>query len=103
MWFRRGRRFDEVIDRQLDVFEEDHPGDFEEIAAALDKYNRAPADEAEECYSEYADLVELLSQELDQISVRFAQSLENHTGSEYLEAFAQKARRRFRDLPLTLG
>lgn len=102
MSFRRKRRFAEVVESQLEMFAADHSGDLEEIAGALDGYNRAPAEEAEERYSEYADLVESISDDLDEVRAHYAVTLEEESGAEYMAVFAKKARQRFRHIPLEL-
>ena len=57
MIFRRAR-FADVISRQLDLFEREHPDVITEAEERLAAYNRAERDEAEELYGDYVDAVE---------------------------------------------
>jgi hypothetical protein len=55
--FRR-RRFREVIERQLAFFEEDDFDLLTDVDRALEKYERADRDEAEELYGDYQLTIE---------------------------------------------
>ena len=52
------RRFADLIQRQLDLFEREHGDAIEEAEERLELYNRAEREEAEELYGNYVDAVE---------------------------------------------
>ena len=84
--FRRGR-FGDVIARQLRLFEQEHT----ELVAACERaereYNAAPADEAEERYGGYVDLVEEGTELLADIRDHFASTLDEAAAQDYEDAF----------------
>jgi hypothetical protein len=91
--FRR-RRFADAIERQLDMFEQENAellGRIEDARAAY-----ADADEdPEEHYSEFLDLVELATDELEETRDTFAATLEDEAVEEYEDAFDRAYRKRF--------
>jgi DNA repair ATPase RecN len=95
--FRR-RRFAETIERQLDLFE----GDNEALLARIDEaravHRNADRDDAEERYSELLDLVELATDELEEMRDAFAATLEEDAAEEYESAFDRSFRKRFPEL-----
>jgi hypothetical protein len=98
----RRARFSELIDRQLDIFENEQRGLIEDCVAAERAYNRAPRDEAEERYGDYVDLVETGTEVLADLRDNFATTLEEDTAGEYEEAFNQAVLRRFRRFALEI-
>ena len=100
--FRRKGRFVEVVGRQLEIFADDHSSDLDEIEAALAHYNRTSAKEAEERYSEYADLVESLSKSLSDVRGAYSTTLDADGVAEYAAVFDRMVRQRFRQTPLEL-
>lgn len=86
MSFRRGR-FAELIERQLDLFLEDHAQLVRECEEALARYDAAGADGAEELYGEYADLVEEGTEILADMRDRFATTLADEDADAYELAF----------------
>jgi hypothetical protein len=98
MLFRR--RFSKLIDRQLDLFAEDHAGLLERIAEAREAYERAPRDDAEDRFGDYqawsADGTDILVQVRD----GYASTLDDDAAAEYEAAFNRAVRRRFRELAL---
>jgi hypothetical protein len=91
---RRRRRFADVIDRQLDLFEREHAGLIREVEAAEKAYDRADRDEAEERYGDYLDLVETATEVLAELRDHYAAALEEDTSEEYEEAFNRAVLRR---------
>jgi hypothetical protein len=83
----RKRRFADLIDRQLDLFEREHRGLVEDCLAAERLYNRAERDEAEERYGDYIDLVETGTEILADLRDHFAATLEDDDAEEYEAAF----------------
>ena len=81
------RRFDDVISRQLDLFEREHGGLIADCAAAERAYDRAHRSEAEERYGDYVDLVETATELLADIRDHFASTLEEQAAEEYERTF----------------
>ena len=102
MVFRHRGRFAGLVGKQLEIFADDHSSDLDEIEAALAHYNHASAEEAEERYSEYADLVEFLSESLNDVRETYSTTLETDGAAEYAAVFDRIARQRFRHVPLEL-
>jgi hypothetical protein len=90
----RSRRFADAIERQLDLFERGSAGLLKRIEDARTAYTSA-GDEAEQRYSEFLDLVELATDELDELRDTFAASLDDDAAEEYEQAFDRAFRKRF--------
>ena len=88
------RRFRDLVDRQLDLFEREHAGLIRQCEAAEEAYRRAGRDEAEERYGDYLDLVETATEVLAEIRDHYAASLGEDTVEEYEEAFNRAVLRR---------
>ena len=82
MIFRR-RRFADVIERQLDLFEREHADVIAEARERLDAYNRADRDEAEELYGDYIDAVETGTEILADMRWEYIRTLDEETAEEY--------------------
>ena len=93
MRFRRGR-FDDLVARQLDLFEREHGGLIRDVEAALRAYDRADRDEAESRYGDFVDLVETGQDELVDLRDAYAATLDDETAAAYREAFDGHVRRR---------
>ena len=98
----RRRRFADLIDRQLDLFEREHRGLIDDCVAAERAYNEAPRDEAEERYGDYVDLVETGTELLADLRDNFASTLDEETADEYEEAFNRAVGKRFRRFALEI-
>jgi hypothetical protein len=85
--FLRRRRFGDVIDRQLDLFEREHADVVADAQALLDRYNAAPRDEAEELYGDYVDAVESGTEILADIRDHFARTLDESASDRYEREF----------------
>ena len=88
------RRFADAIERQLDLFERGSAELLKRIEDARTAYTSAD-DEPEERYSEFLDLVELATDELDELRDTFAASLDDDAAEEYEQAFDRAFRKRF--------
>jgi hypothetical protein len=86
-------RFGDLVKRQLELFEDEHRADLAEVRDRLDRYNAADRDEAEELYGDYADAVDWLVEDLDDLRDRYAATLDEAAGHEYVRAFERAARR----------
>jgi hypothetical protein len=96
------RRFSDLIARQLDLFVE---GEVELIAAcqeALDRYNAAGRDEAEELYGDYLDLFEAGTGILADMRDAYAASLEDQDAEEYEAAFNRAVAKRLSPFALEI-
>jgi hypothetical protein len=90
----RKRRFSDLIDRQLALFERDHHDLIDECDAAEHAYDDAGRDEAEERYGDYVDLVESGTDVLADIRDRYARTLDEDAATEYEAAFNRAVARR---------
>ena len=91
----RGRRFADVIDRQLALFENDHAELIAACAAAERTYDRADRDEAEERYGDFLDLAAAGSEILVGLRDGFAATLDEAVAEEYEASFNRAVVRRF--------
>jgi hypothetical protein len=101
MPFRRGR-FQDVVERQLDLFEREHAGLLRDAEQALAAYDGAGRDEAEERYGDYLELVEAGRDELVELREAYAYTLDQDTADEYEAAFNALVRKRFPPFGLEL-
>lgn len=86
MIFRR-RRFADVIERQVELFEREHAGLIRDCEAAERAYDEAERDEAEERYGDYVDLVETGTELLADFRDAYASTLNDDAAAEYEAAF----------------
>jgi hypothetical protein len=96
-------RFVDLVERQLDLFADEHAGMIGDCEAALRAYDRAPRDEAEERYGDYLDLVETGRDALVEYRAAFARSLDPEGRKEYEDVFAGAVRKRFPRFALELA
>jgi hypothetical protein len=87
-------RFADVIERQLDLFLNEHAGLINDTEAALRAYNDASRDEAEERYGDFLDLVETGTDELTAMRDAYAGSLDEESAEEYRALFNRLVRKR---------
>lgn len=80
-------RFDDVIRRQLDLFEQDHRGLIRDCEEAERAYDRAPRAEAEERYGDYLDLVETGTEALAALRDGYGATLDEETAEWYEAEF----------------
>jgi hypothetical protein len=95
-------RFVDLIERQVALFADEHQGLIRDADAALDAYNRAPRDEAEERYGDYLDLVEAGTDELLELRDNFSATLDVGSSEEYEALFNRIVRKRLPTFGLQL-
>lgn len=96
MRFRRRRRFDELVDRQLDLFAVDDSDLLVEAADAESAWNSAGADSAEEAYGDYQLVVDAIADRLLDIRESYAHTLDDEAADEYRDTFTGAASKRYR-------
>ena len=97
-----GRRFGELIERQLALFQFDQADLIAECESAERAYDDAPREEAEERYGEYLELVEQGSETLVELRDGYASTLDPAIAAEYEEAFNHAVARRLPRFALEL-
>lgn len=88
------RRFGDVIDRQLDLFQQEHADVIEECDERLAAYNAAERDEAEELYGDYVDAVETGTEILADMRDRFASTLGEADAARFETEFNRTVHKR---------
>ncbi len=88
------RRFAAVISTQLDLFEREEASLIARCDEAERVYDRAPADEAEERYGDYLDLVEEGTEILADLRDAYAQTLAEDAGERYVAEFNRSVEKR---------
>jgi len=99
--FRR-KRFREVVERQLTFFEEEDADLLDDVDRALDKYNRADRDEAEELYGDYQLAIEAATDRLAEFRDAYARTLDEDDAEQYVQEFNRGVVDRWRALALTI-
>ena len=79
--------FEDVIRRQLDLFESEHAELIADCEGAERAYDAAGRDEAEERYGDYVDLVETGTEELAALRDHFASTMTSTAAEEYESEF----------------
>ena len=97
-----GRRFADVIARQLDLFTVDEAALLAEVHEAEETYKRADRDDAEEAYGDYMDVVETATEALADMRDRFSRTLDEDAAEEYEAAFNRAVKRRWRPFGLEI-
>lgn len=92
MIFRRSR-FQELVERQLDLFASETEL-LDEAAAANTAWTRAGTEDSEELYGDYQLVVDAIGEALYDIRETYAATLVD-TADEYRAAFDKAARKRF--------
>jgi hypothetical protein len=95
-------RFVELVERQLELFAAENAGLVRDCEAALEAYDAAPRDEAEERYGDYVDLVETGTELLADLRDNFAATLDEDADEEYEETFNRAVLKRFRRFALEI-
>jgi len=99
--FRR-KRFREVIERQLGFFEGEDGDLLDDVDRALEKYNRADRDEAEELYGDYQLAIEAATDRLAEFRDSYARTLDDDDAEQYVDEFNRGVVDRWRALALTI-
>jgi hypothetical protein len=87
-------RFVDLVERQLELFEAEYAGLIRDCQAALDAYNAAPREDAEERYGDYVDLVDAAQDALVGYRDVYARTLDDEAVEEYEEVFNRLVRKR---------
>ena len=80
------RRFGELIDRQLDLFEQDNADLFERLEDAEDEYRRAARADAEERFGDLQELLAEGGETLVGLRDTYAETLDDKAADEYAGA-----------------
>jgi hypothetical protein len=87
-------RFAELIDRQLDLFEEQDAEFVARVEAAERAYDAADREDAEEVYGRYQELVEFGTETLAEMRDAYARTLDDDAADEYVAEFNEAVHRR---------
>ena len=87
-------RFAELINRQLDLFEQEDAEFLARVEEAERAYDRADREEAEEVYGRFQELVEFGTETLAEMRDGYAATLDADAAEEYVDAFNDAVRRR---------
>ena len=87
-------RFAELIDRQLDLFEQEDAAFLARVEEAEREYDRAGRDEAEEVYGRFQELVEFGTEALAEVRDNYAATLDENAADKYAGEFNAAIRRR---------
>ena len=89
-----------MIERQLAFFEQDDAELLDDVDRALERYDRAERDEAEELYGDYQLAIEAATDRLTELRDAFAGTLEDPDG--YVVEFNGAVVDRWPELALTI-
>ncbi len=95
-------RFVDLVERQLELFEAESADLLQDCRKALDAYNSASKDEAEELYGDYVDTVDLARDALLEYRDTYARTLDAEAAEAYEDVFNDLARKRLPRLGLEL-
>jgi hypothetical protein len=87
-------RFVELVERQLELFAAENAGLMRDCEAALETYDGATRDEAEERYGDYVDLVDAARDALLEYRDGYSRTLGADAAEEYQETFNGLVRER---------
>jgi hypothetical protein len=96
------RRFGDLIDRQLDLFEQDHAELLQRVADAEDDYRAAGRGESEERFGDLQDVLLEGTEILIELRDHYAATLDDAAAEEYAVAFNFGVVRRFPQFALEL-
>ena len=95
-------RFVDLVERQLELFETESASLLDDCRDALDAYNAASKDEAEELYGDYVDAVDAARDELLEYRDGYAATLDADAAEEYEDVFNRVVQVRLPSLGLEL-
>ena len=87
-------RFEELIGRQLDLFEREDADFLARIEEAERQYDRADREEAEEVFGRFQELVEFGTETLAEMRDTYARTLDDDGADEYVGQFNAAVHRR---------
>jgi hypothetical protein len=93
--FRRSR-FNDLVQRQLELFATDEASLLEEAGQADAAWTRADRDETEEFYGDYQLVVDAIGERLYDVREAYAATLDESAADEYRAAFDAAAAKVFR-------
>ena len=96
------RRFGELIDRQLDLFEQDNAELFDRLDDAEADYRAAAREEAEERFGDLQEVLAEGTELLIEVRDTYSETLDDETVEEYVAAFDFAVLRRFPQFALEL-
>ena len=96
------RRFGELIDRQLDLFEQDNAELFDRLDDAEADYRAAAREEAEERFGDLQEVLAEGTELLIEVRDSYSDTLDDETVEEYVAAFDVAVLRRFPQFALEL-
>lgn len=95
-------RFVDLVERQLELFEADSADLLQDCRDALDAYNSASKEEAEELYGDFVDAVDAAREALLEYRDTFAATLDEGAAEEYTDVFNRLVHMRLPSLGLEL-
>jgi class 3 adenylate cyclase len=95
--------FEDVIRRQLDLFEDECADLISDCETAERAYDAAGRDEAEERYAEYLDLVETGTERLAELRDNFASAMSEAAAEAYEAEFNSAVQARLPRFALEIG
>lgn len=95
-------RFVDLVERQLELFEREEEELLADCRSALDDYNAASREEAEERYGDYVDAVGAARDALLEYRDAYVATLEPEAAEEYEAVFENLVRIRLPELGLEL-
>jgi hypothetical protein len=99
---RRRGRFADLIERQLELFAEDDRDLLDDVDAALDRYDGADREEAEELYGDYQLALEAAAERLGELRDTYAGTLAEDDAEAYAVEFNRAVSRRWPALTLAI-
>ena len=87
-------RFSELIDRQLDLFEQEDADFLARVDGAEREYDDADREDAEEVFGRFQELVEHGTEALAELRDAYAATLDSDSADEYAAEFNGAIRRR---------
>lgn len=87
-------RFVELAARQIDLFASENDDLLRDCQEALDAYNAAPREDAEELYGDYVDRVDLARDALLEYRDGYMRTLDPEAAEEYEAVFNGLVRKR---------
>ena len=93
--FGRKRQFDELIERQLDIFATEHADDLKEIAEARARWRRSDVADSEEAFGDEQDRIEWAAEELETMADAYARTLDEDGAIAYRAALLKRLRKRY--------
>jgi hypothetical protein len=87
-------RFEELIDRQLELFEREDADFLSRVDKAERDYDRADREGAEEAFGRFQELVEFGTETLAEMRDAYARTLDEDGADEYIAEFNAAVHRR---------